>query len=48
MANKQKTNLKVIGELLGHRSPNTTTKYVHASRQGKRDAMKGMTYQVAV
>ena len=38
MANKQKTNLLVIADYLGHRALKTTRKYVHASHNG---AMKG-------
>ena len=44
LANKQNTNLKVIAEYLGHRSINTTTKYVHASHDAKKQALAGLTY----
>ena len=48
MANKQKTNLLVIADYLGHRALETTRKYVHASLEAKRDAMSGMKYGVQV
>ena len=48
MANKQKTNLLVIADYLGHRALETTRKYVHASLEAKRDAMKGLKYGVKV
>ena len=40
MANEAKENMKVIAEYLGHRSLNTTTKYVHASLNAKKAAFK--------
>lgn len=40
MANEQSENLKIIAEYLGHRSLNTTTKYVHASLNAKKEAFK--------
>lgn len=48
MANKQKTNVLVIADYLGHRALETTRKYVHASLEAKRDAMKGMKFGVRV
>ena len=44
LANKHNTNLKVISEYLGHRSINTTTKYVHASHDAKKEALASLTY----
>ena len=40
MANKQNLNLKTIATVLGHRSLNTTTKYVHVSLNAKIEAAK--------
>jgi len=41
MANKQNLNLKIIATVLGHRSLNTTTKYVHVSLGATKEALKG-------
>mgnify|MGYP003149258895 CR=1 FL=1 len=41
MANKQNLNLKTIATVLGHRSLNTTTKYVHVSLNATKEALKG-------
>ena len=38
MANEQSENLKIITEYPGHRSLNTTTKYVHASLDEKNES----------
>ena len=40
LANEDNQNLKLIAEYLGHRSLNTTTKYVHASHGAKKKLLQ--------
>ena len=41
ITNNAKLNLKVIATVLGHRSLNTTNKYVHVSLEATKEALKG-------